>query len=160
TLFFFVVGLEIKRELVAGELCELRKAMLPIVAALGGMGVPALVYLGLQWGRPTAHGWGIPMATDIAFVVGFLALLGSRVPHGLKVLLLSLAIADDIGATLVIALFLTEEVSTTALALGGSGFLVVFFLRWIGVRWTPAYFVVGAFIWVAFAKSGVHPTVA
>jgi Na+:H+ antiporter, NhaA family len=160
TLFFFVVGLEIKRELVAGELSELRKAMLPIVAALGGMVVPALVYLALQWGRPTAHGWGIPMATDIAFVVGFLALLGPRVPHGLKVLLLSLAIADDIGATLVIALFLTEEVSTTALALGGAGFLVVLFLRWIGVRWTPAYFVVGSFIWVAFVKSGVHPTVA
>ncbi len=160
TLFFFVVGLEIKREMVAGELSELRKAMLPIVAALGGMIVPALVYLTLQWGRPTAHGWGIPMATDIAFVVGFLALLGSRVPHGLKVLLLSLAIADDIGATLVIALFLTEEVSTTALAVGAAGFLVVLLLRWIGVRWTPAYFVVGALIWVAFVKSGVHPTVA
>jgi NhaA family Na+:H+ antiporter len=160
TLFFFVVGLEIKRELVAGELSELRKAMLPIVAALGGMVVPALVYLGLQWGRPTAHGWGIPMATDIAFVVGFLALLGSRVPHGLKVLLLSLAIADDIGATLVIALFLTEAVSMTALAVGGAGFVVVVLLRWIGVRWTPVYFVVGSFIWLAFLKSGVHPTVA
>lgn len=160
TLFFFVVGLEIKRELVAGELSELRKAMLPIVAALGGMVVPALVYLALQWGRPTAHGWGIPMATDIAFVVGFLALLGSRVPHSLKVLLLSLAIADDIGATLVIALFLTAKISIIALYLGGAGFLIVLFLRWVGVRWTPAYFIVGSFIWVAFVKSGVHPTVA
>src|SRR5262249_13109018 len=96
TLFFFVVGLEIKRELVSGELSDWHKAMLPLVAAMGGMVAPAAVFLALQWGQPTASGWGIPMATDIAFVVGFLVLLGPRVPAGLKILLLSLAIVDDI----------------------------------------------------------------
>jgi NhaA family Na+:H+ antiporter len=160
TLFFFVVGLEIKREMVAGELSEFRKALLPIVAALGGMVVPAVVYLLFHWGRPTAVGWGIPMATDIAFVVGFLALFGPRVPHGLKVMLLSLAIADDIGATLVIALFYTKHISLTALGVGEAGFFVIILFRLIGVRHLLAYFVVGAVIWVAFVKSGVHPTVA
>ncbi|OAI54606.1 sodium:proton antiporter [Planctomycetaceae bacterium SCGC AG-212-F19] len=160
TLFFFVVGLEIKREMVAGELNEFRKALLPIMAALGGMVVPAAVYLLFHWGRPTAVGWGIPMATDIAFVVGFLALFGPRVPHGLKVLLLSLAIADDIGATLVIALFYTTGISLAALGVGAAGFAVVLLFRAIGVRHVAAYVVVGTVIWVAFVKSGVHPTVA
>jgi NhaA family Na+:H+ antiporter len=160
TLFFFVVGLEIKREFVSGELNEPRKAVLPIVAALGGMVVPAALYLTCQWGQPTAIGWGVPMATDIAFVVGVLAVLGPRVPHGLKVLLLSLAIADDIGATLVIALAYTEGVALPALAVGAAGFGLVLLLRWAGVRRVLVYFVVGALIWVAFLKSGVHPTVA
>jgi NhaA family Na+:H+ antiporter len=160
TLFFFVVGLEIKREFVAGELSELRKAMLPLVAALGGMVVPAGVFLALQWGRPTAVGWGIPMATDIAFVVGFLALLGARVPHGLKVLLLTLAIADDIGATLVIAVGYSTELSLTTLAAGLGGFAVVLLFQWIGVRRVLAYTILGIVIWVFVVKSGVHPTVA
>ncbi len=160
TLFFFVVGLEIKREIVAGELSDWHKALLPIVAALGGMVAPAGIYIALHWGKPTLAGWGIPMATDIAFVVGFLALLGRRVPHSLKVLLLSLAIADDIGATLVIALVYTKELSLIALAVGGVGFAIVMCFRWIGVRAVPAYAVLGTIIWVAFVKSGVHPTVA
>jgi Na+:H+ antiporter, NhaA family len=160
TLFFFVVGLEIKRELVCGELSEPRKALLPVVAALGGMVAPAGVYLLFRWGTPEAVGWGVPMATDIAFVVGFLALLGPRVPHGLKVLLLSLAIADDIGATLVIALAYSADLSLPALAAGAGGFGLVLFFRRVGVRRVPAYAVLGAIIWVAFLKSGVHPTVA
>ena len=119
TLFFFVVGLEIKREVVAGELRDPRKAALPVVAALGGMVVPAAIYFGLQSGRPGQHGWGVPMATDIAFVVGFLALLGRRVPFGLKILLLTLAIADDIGAILVIAVVYSTDLNWSALLLGG-----------------------------------------
>lgn len=160
TLFFFVVGLEIKHEIVAGELSTLRKAALPVVAALGGMVVPAGIYLAMQWGQPTIAGWGIPMATDIAFVVGFLAMLGSRVSHGLKVLLLSLAIADDIGAVVVIALAYSGDLSTTALAISGVGFGLILAMRWAGVQWLPAYAVVGAGIWLAILKSGVHPTVA
>lgn len=160
TLFFFVVGLEIKREIVAGELSDWQKALLPIVAALGGMAAPACIYIAIHWGKPTLSGWGIPMATDIAFVVGFLALLGPRVPHGLKVLLLSLAIADDIGATLVIAVAYTKGLSLAALAAGGAGFFLVIVLRWIGVRAIMVYAIVGAGIWIAFVKSGVHPTVA
>jgi Na+:H+ antiporter, NhaA family len=160
TVFFFVVGLEIKREMVSGELNSLQKAILPVVAALGGMIAPAAAYLALHWGQPTAAGWGIPMATDIAFVVGFLALLGPRVPHGLKVLLLSLAIADDIGATLVIALVYSTNLSLSALAVGAAGFAAILFFRWIGVRRVAAYAVLAIVIWVAFVKSGVHPTVA
>jgi len=160
TLFFFVVGLEIKHEIVAGELSSLRKAALPVVAALGGMVVPAAIYLSLQWNQPTVAGWGIPMATDIAFVVGFLALLGPRVPHGLKVLLLSLAIADDIGAVVVIALAYSTGLSMTPLALCAAGFVLILAMRWAGVRWLPAYIAVGAGIWLAILKSGIHPTVA
>jgi NhaA family Na+:H+ antiporter len=160
TLFFFVIGLEIKRELLFGELNDKAKAMLPAVASLGGMIVPAFVYLAFLWGKESAGGWGIPMATDIAFAVGFLALLGSRVPHSLKILLLALAIVDDIGATLVIALVYTENLSWPALAVGFAGFGVVALLRRIDVRQIPVYAVVGVAIWFAFLKSGVHPTVA
>src|SRR5262249_22977422 len=160
TLFFFVVGLEIKREIVAGELSTLRKASLPVIAALGGMIVPAAVYLALQWGQPTVAGWGIPMATDIAFVVGFLALLGKRVPHGLKVMLLSLAIADDIGAVVIIALVYSTNLSLSALALSAAGFGLVIVLRWLGVQSLAVYVIVGAATWLAFLKSGIHPTVA
>lgn len=160
TIFFFVVGLEIKRELVAGELRDPRKAALPVMAALGGMVAPAAIYLGLQYGQPGELGWGIPMATDIAFVVGFLALLGPRVPLGLKILLLSLAIADDIGAVLVIAVFYSSNISFVALGLAALGFGVILFLSRIGVRRIAVYVVVGAFIWFAVLKSGVHPTVA
>jgi NhaA family Na+:H+ antiporter len=160
TVFFFVVGLEIKRELVTGELRDPRKAALPAVAALGGMVAPAAIYLALQHGRPGEPGWGIPMATDIAFVVGFLALLGPRVPHGLKILLLSLAIVDDIGAVLVIALFYTADISYLALGAAAAGFALIGLLNLIRVRLVAIYFVVGAGIWLAVLKSGVHPTVA
>lgn len=160
TIFFFVVGLEIKRELVMGELRDARKAALPVLAAVGGMVVPAGIYLGLQAGQPGEPGWGIPMATDIAFVVGFLALFGRRVPLGLKVMLLSLAIADDIGAVLVIAIFYSTKLSFGFLGLAATGFGLTLLLNRAGVRRVPVYVVVGAVIWLAFLKSGVHPTVA
>jgi NhaA family Na+:H+ antiporter len=160
TIFFFVVGLEIKRELVAGELRDPKTAALPATAALGGMVVPAAIYLLLQYGRPGEPGWGIPMATDIAFVVGFLALLGPRVPTGLKVFLLSLAIVDDIGAVLVIAVFYTGAISWVALGLAAAGFAATTLLNRLGVRRVPVYVLVGAGIWLAFLKAGVHPTVA
>ncbi len=160
TIFFFVVGLEIKRELVAGELRDPKKAALPVMAALGGMVAPAAIYLLLQKGQPGEPGWGIPMATDIAFVVGFLALLGPRVPLGLKILLLSLAIADDIGAVLVIALFYSTNIALEFLGLAALGFALTFFCNRSGVRRVPVYVIIGAAIWFAFLKSGVHPTVA
>jgi len=160
TIFFFVVGLEIKRELVAGELRDPKKAALPVAAALGGMVVPAAIYMALQWGQPGFRGWGIPMATDIAFVVGIMVLLGHRIPFGLKILLLSLAIVDDIGAVIVIAVFYTADLNGLMLILAGVGFLVTYTLNRLGVRAVPTYVVVGAFIWLAFYKSGVHPTIA
>jgi Na+:H+ antiporter, NhaA family len=160
TLFFFVVGLEIKRELTTGELADPRKALLPVVAALGGMVVPAALYLLCLWGRPGWKGWGVPMATDIAFVVGFLTLFGERTPNGLKILLLTLAIADDIGAILVIAVVYSTDLSFTALGLAGVGFGLIPLLRWVGVQSVAVYTMVGAGIWLAFLKSGVHPTVA
>ncbi|MEZ6141888.1 MAG: Na+/H+ antiporter NhaA [Zavarzinella sp.] len=160
TIFFFVVGLEVKREIIAGELRDPRKALLPIVAALGGMVGPALVYLAFQYGEPGERGWAIPMATDIAFVVGFLALFGKRVPFGLKIFLLSLAIVDDIGAVLVIATVYTNKIAMSWLLVAAIGFVVTYSLNLLGVRRVPAYIVVGAVIWLAFLKAGIHPTVA
>jgi NhaA family Na+:H+ antiporter len=159
-VFFFVIGLEVKRELVIGELRDPRRAALPVFGAIGGMVVPAGIYLALQAGEPAARGWGIPMATDIAFVVGCMAVLGSRVPHGLRVMLLSLAIADDIGAILVIAIGYTESLNLTALTLGLLGLVAVFLLSRAGVRSLLAYVIVGAFVWFAFHESGVHATIA
>jgi len=159
TIFFFVVGLEIKRELVSGELRDPKKAALPVMAALGGMVAPAVIYLMLRSGQPGSSGWGVPMATDIAFVVGFLALLGSRVPLGLKILLLSLAIADDVGALLVIAIFYSTGTSFVHLGWAALGFTVIVLLNRIGVRQVPVYIVVGIGIWFAVLHSGVHPTV-
>lgn len=160
TIFFFVVGLEVKRELVLGELKDLRSAALPLVAAIGGMIVPASLYLALQAGEPGARGWGIPMATDIAFVVGCLALLGSRVPMGFRILLLSLAIADDIGAILVIAVGYASDLNFSALLFGFLGIGCVLGLANLGVRSVPIYFIVGSLIWFAFHESGVHATIA
>jgi NhaA family Na+:H+ antiporter len=159
-LFFFVIGLEVKRELVLGELRDVRRAALPVVAALGGMVAPAAIYLALQYGEPGQRGWGIPMATDIAFVVGCMALLGPRVPHGLRVLLLSLAIADDIGAILVIAVGYTDHVSLGAL-LGDLALIgaVVVCAR-LGVRSVGVYTLLGVLVWLVFLKSGVHATLA
>jgi Na+:H+ antiporter, NhaA family len=158
TIFFFVVGLEIKRELVAGELRDPRKAALPVIAALGGMVVPAAIYMALQAGQPGFRGWGIPMATDIAFVVGAMAILGPRVPFGLKIMILSLAIADDIGAVIVIALFYSSGLNAAALGLVAVGLLVVIALNRLGVRAIGVYILVGIAIWSAFHHSGVHPT--
>ncbi|QJW98115.1 Na+/H+ antiporter NhaA [Frigoriglobus tundricola] len=163
TVFFFVVGLEIKRELVAGELREWRKAALPVAAALGGMLVPAGLYMALQarhFGEPQFRGWGVPMATDIAFVVGIMAVLGPRVPLGLKIMMLALAIADDIGAVVVIAAFYSSGLDGFMLLLAAAGFAVVRMLNEAGVRSVGVYVAVGALIWVAVHRSGVHPTVA
>jgi len=159
-IFFFVVGLEVKRELVLGELRDLRAATLPIAAALGGMVAPAGLYLAIQWGEAAQRGWGIPMATDIAFVVGCLAVLGPRVPRSLRVLLLSLAIADDVGAILVIAIGYTSELRLTALAWGILGIGLVMLLPRIGVRSVPIYVLLGVGIWFGFHESGVHATIA
>jgi NhaA family Na+:H+ antiporter len=159
-IFFFVIGLEVKRELVLGELRELRRAALPIAAALGGMIAPAMIYLAFQWGGEAARGWGIPMATDIAFVVGCMALLGPRVPHSLRIVLLSLAIVDDIGAILVIAVGYTESLDFVALALGAAGIGAIVGLLRLGVRNVGLYTVLGILVWFAFHESGVHATIA
>jgi NhaA family Na+:H+ antiporter len=159
-LFFLVVGLEIKREIVSGELSDPRKALLPVVAAVGGMVVPAAFYAVGIWGGPGAHGWGVPMATDIAFVVGFLTLLGPRVPSGLKVLLLTLAIADDIGAVLVIALVYSGGIHLMPLVLAACGLGLIALLLWLGVRSLAVYAVLAAAVWLGFFESHVHPTVA
>jgi NhaA family Na+:H+ antiporter len=159
-VFFFVIGLEVKRELVLGELRDVRRAALPVVAALGGMVAPAGVYLALQFGQPGQRGWGIPMATDIAFVVGCMALLGPRVPHGLRVLLLSLAIADDIGSILVIAVGYTDHVSALALLAGLALIGAVAACARLGVRSIGIYALLGVFVWLAFLKSGAHATLA
>ena len=160
TIFFFVVGLEIKRELLAGELRDPRKAALPVAAALGGMLVPAAIYVSLQSGKPGVHGWGIPMATDIAFVVGVMALLGHRVPLGLKIMLLSLAIADDIGAVVVIAVFYSADLNYFMMLMAAGGLCTAAILGEIGVRSSAVYTIVGAGVWLAVYKSGIHPTIA
>ncbi len=159
-IFFFVIGLEVKRELVMGELQDLRQAILPIAAAIGGMLIPAGAFLLLQWGEPGARGWGIPMATDIAFVVGCLAVLGKRIPGSLRVLLLSLAIADDIGAILVIAIGYTASLNLPALAWGAAGIALFPLLMKVGVRNHAIYYILMVLTWVAFHESGIHATIA
>ena len=159
-VFFFVVGLEIKREIIAGELSSVRKATLPIAAALGGMAVPAAVFLVLNLGGAGQPGWGIPMATDIAFALGVLALLGPRVPIGLKVFLTALAIVDDIGAILVIAFFYADTISIVSLAAGGILLIVAIAANRSGVRSSIVYFILGTLVWLAFLKSGIHATLA
>jgi len=159
-IFFFTIGLEVKRELVIGELREMRRAALPVVAALGGMVVPAAIYIGLQLGQSAERGWGIPMATDIAFVVGCLSVLGSRVPLSLRILLLSLAIADDIGAILVIAIGYTDNLNFVALACSLVGLGAVVMLARLGVRSFGVYTLAGVAIWLGFHESGVHATIA
>jgi Na+/H+ antiporter NhaA len=160
TIFFFVIGLEIKRELVHGELRDRRQVALPVAAAIGGVAAPVAIFAILQRGTPALSGWAVPMATDIAFVVGCMALLGSRVPHGLKVLLLSVAIVDDILAVLVIAVFYSSAFEPIWLGAAAAGFGLVVLLNRAGVRTVTAYVLVGAGIWLATLKSGVHPTVA
>lgn len=159
-VFFFMVGLEIKRELLVGELSSPKKAMLPIVAAIGGMIGPALIYAAFNAGTPAISGWGIPMATDIAFALGVLALLGDRIPAILKVFLAALAIVDDMGAVLVIAIFYTSDLALPALLLGGVIFILLLAANKMNVRSPAVYFVLGAGLWLCFLKSGVHATVA
>ena len=159
-LFFFVVGLEIKRELLVGELSQPRQAMLPLVGAFGGMLVPAAIYLAINFGRDAQHGWGIPVATDIAFALTVLALLGPRVPTGLKVFLLALAIVDDLGAVLVIALFYTHELNLLALGIAAAGLVTALILNRGGEIRPLPYSLLGIVIWAAILASGVHATVA
>lgn len=160
-IFFFLVGLEIKRELMVGELSSARQASLPVIAAVGGMLVPALIYSWFNWTDDIAlHGWAIPAATDIAFAVGVLALLGPRVPTSLKVFLLALAIIDDLGAIIIIAFFYTAHLTIEALALAGVGIIALAVLNLRGVTRIAPYALVGIFIWVCVLKSGVHATLA
>lgn len=160
-VFFFLVGLEVKREIAEGELSTLDQASLPLVAAIGGMVIPALVFVVVNWSTvDNLRGWAIPAATDIAFALGVLALLGPRVPATLKVLLLAVAIIDDIGAILVIAIFYTAEVSLTSLAFASGGAAVLLVLNWSGVKRIAPYVLVGIFLWVCVLKSGVHATLA
>lgn len=160
-IFFFVVGLELKREIVAGELSNPRKAMLPIAAAIGGMLVPALIYFGLNPSGEVHNGWGIPMATDIAFALGVLYLLGNRIPLALKVFLTALAIVDDLGAVLVIAFFYTSDISMMNLSIGLVFLLAMYLGNKMGVRSILFYAVLGiGGVWTAFLLSGVHATIA
>ncbi|RMH49436.1 MAG: Na+/H+ antiporter NhaA [Bacteroidetes bacterium] len=159
-IFFFLVGLEIKREVMVGELAAPKKAALAVAAAVGGMLVPAAFYAMLNAGTETASGWGIPMATDIAFALGVLALLGKRAPLALKVFLTAVAIVDDLGAVLVIAFFYTEQLSMGALGVGALFFVALLAVNRLGVRRTAVYVILGIGLWVAFLKSGVHATIA
>ncbi|HSK46467.1 MAG TPA: Na+/H+ antiporter NhaA [Coriobacteriia bacterium] len=159
-LFFFVVGLEIKREFLVGELSTFRGAALPVVAAVGGMLVPALIFFALNAGTPEARGWGVPMATDIAFALGVLALLGPRVPVALKVFLSALAIADDLGAILVIALFYTAGIQVNWLFLALLPLAALIVMNKIGIDEPLAYLAVGTLLWFAILNSGVHATIA
>ncbi|HXJ99389.1 MAG TPA: Na+/H+ antiporter NhaA [Gelidibacter sp.] len=160
-IFFFVVGLELKREIVAGELAKPRKAMLPIIAALGGMIIPASIYLLFNPTGEVHSGWGIPMATDIAFALGVLYLLGNRIPLGLKVFLTALAIIDDLGAVLVIAFFYTSDISIISLLLGFTFLIIMYAGNKMGVRSVLFYALFGiGGLWIAFLLSGVHATIA
>lgn len=160
-IFFFVVGLELKREFLVGELSSLRHAALPIVAAIGGMMVPALIYLALNHADANVvRGWGIPMATDIAFAVGVLVLLADRVPKGLITFLVALAIADDLGAVLVIAIFYTQTLSIAWLAAAAALVFLLVTLNFSGIRNMIPYFIVAVILWYALLQSGVHATLA
>ncbi len=160
-VFFFVIGLELKREFVEGELSDPQKIILPALGAIGGMAIPAAIYMLVNKGDPLAtSGWAIPAATDIAFALGILALLGSRVPRQLKIFLVSLAIFDDIGAIVIIGLFYTSDLSTTALGSALACIVVLAFLNWRGILNSSVYILVGLIMWVAVLKSGVHATLA
>ncbi len=160
TLFFFVVGLELKREILVGELSDIRKATLPIAAAIGGMVLPAFIYYMVNPQGVAASGWGIPMATDIAFALGVLALLSRRVPRALITFLVALAIVDDLGAVLVIAVFYTDTIVLNALGIAGALFALLLFFNFVGIRKVTPYLIVSVFLWYFLLQSGVHATLA
>ncbi|MCC5023422.1 MAG: Na+/H+ antiporter NhaA [Candidatus Synoicihabitans palmerolidicus] len=159
-VFFFVVALEIKRELVDGDLSDARTAALPVAAALGGMMLPAGIYFAVNFGGTGAAGWGIPMATDIAFAVAILALLGNRVPASRRLFLLTLAIADDVGLIVVIAVYYTAHFSLPAMGVAVAVLGLMLAMRWLGFRSTLAYLFPAVLFWAAMLKSGVHATIA
>ncbi len=160
-MFFFAIGLEIKREVIAGELSTWKKAAMPVFAALGGMIIPSLIFILFNHGKPSSDGWGIPMATDIAFSLGILALLGKRVPISLKIFLTAFAIVDDLGAVLVIAFFYSSKIVFSSVAVGGLFLGIMVLMNWAGVRNKIAYAIPGILgIWLAFLLSGVHATIA
>lgn len=159
-LFFFVIGLELKREFIAGELSVFSKALLPMAGALGGMLFPALIYSAINWGSPTQSGWGIPMATDIAFSLSILMLAGSRVPSSLKIFLSALAVADDLGAVIVIAIFYTPAIHLIPLFIAIGLLLIMVAGNRIGIRITTFYLILGLLVWFALLFSGIHATIA
>ncbi|NPA59792.1 MAG: Na+/H+ antiporter NhaA [Epsilonproteobacteria bacterium] len=159
-IFFFIIGLEIKREVLVGELSNIKVAILPILAAIGGMIFPALIYLGVNSGTVGASGWGIPMATDIAFAISALVLLGKKIPTSLVTFLVALAIVDDLGAVLVIAIFYTQEINMLALGLSGVAFLLLISLNRFGIHAILPYFILGVLMWFFMLESGVHATIA
>lgn len=160
-LFFLLIGLEVKRELISGELASRDRAIFPVIAALGGMVAPALIFLLFNHDNDVArNGWAIPTATDIAFALGVLALLGSRVPAALKVFLMALAIIDDLGAIVIIALFYTSDLSVLSLSVAGGAIVLLAILNRCGVRNIAVYMLVGVVLWTAVLKSGVHATLA
>lgn len=160
TFFFFLVGLEIKREILIGELSNIKVAILPIVAALGGMIFPALIYMSINTSAPESNGWGIPMATDIAFAISALVILGRRVSPALVTFLIALAIVDDLGAVTVIALFYTEQIHLTPLLYAGIAFFIMISMNRFGIHFVLPYLIVGIFMWLFMLESGVHATVA
>ena len=160
TLFSFVISLELKRELVLGELRNLRTAALPFAGALGGMVVPVSLYILLMAGEPGSHGWGTVMATDTAFVIGCLALFGDRIPPALRLFLLSRAIFDDVGAILVVAVGFGDALNWAALALGRLGLVAVAGAARLGIRSIPVFFLMGGVVWLCFDASGIHATIA
>lgn len=159
-IFFLVVGMEIKRELVIGELKSIKKTILPISAAIGGMIVPAIIYALFNYKDPTIAGWGIPMATDIAFALGILSLVGKKAPKGIIVFLTALAIVDDLGAIVVIAIFYTSQISWIALIVGLIVFIALLLANKFKINSAPVYIVGGIILWICFLKSGIHATVA
>ena len=160
-IFFFLIGLEVKREVLDGELSEPARVILPVIAAIGGMAVPAVIYTIINWGDPVAiQGWAIPSATDIAFALAVLVLLGSRVPNSLKLFLMTLAIVDDLGAIIIIALFYTVDLSVTSLIIAAVAIATLFVLNRGGVLALAPYLLVGIVLWAAVLKSGVHATLA
>ncbi len=160
-IFFFLIGLELKRESLSGELSDLSQVVLPVIAAVGGIAIPALIYSYINWGDPVAlKGWAIPSATDIAFALGVLALLGSRIPTSLKLFVMTLAIIDDLGAIIIIALFYTADLSIQSLTLALSAVIMLFIMNRRGVLGLTPYLLVGLVLWVAVLKSGVHATLA
>ena len=160
SIFFLLIGLEIERELYVGELSDIKNASLPIIAALGGMVAPALVYLIFNWGTDTQNGFGIPMATDIAFALGILALVGKRVPVSLKIFLTALAVIDDLGAIIIIALFYSSDFSLTYLALAAGSFLILLLLNRLGNRQMVLYLLLGFVMWYLIIQPGIHAAIA